>query len=251
MLLNLKNRMKTNLGLKRKVTLYSKVNWIKTLYFNFKMFPFSIAIKVPVFFYGKIKFSVLKGKIIINAPIKTGMIGFGQPYEAFTTSAGKAELYLAGTLSFEGHTQFGKDSRVYIAENAYCQMGEMSSIGSNGKIFCYNKIIFGNYCRIGFESQLMDTNSHQMINTVTGEKYPMTAPIILGNYNYFGNRISIMQNTKTPNYCTIASNSVCNKDYTQLGENILIGGVPSKLLKENISRDWSGEQEQIEKWLKI
>ena len=55
-----------------------------------------------------------------------------------------------------------------------------------------------------------------------------------------------MQKTKTPNYCTIASNSLCNKDYSSFGENILIGGIPAKLLKENISRDWVGEQERLE-----
>ena len=60
-----------------------------------------------------------------------------------------------------------------------------------------------------------------------------------------------MQKTSTPNYCTIASNTLCNKDYTALGENILIGGIPAKLLKENISRDWEGEKAGLNKYLII
>ena len=56
-----------------------------------------------------------------------------------------------------------------------------------------------------------------------------------------------MQGTITPNNCTIASNTLCNKDYTTLGENILIGGIPAKLLKEHVSRDWEGEKERLEK----
>ena len=57
------------------------VNWVKTLYFNFKKLPFNIAAKLPVYFYGSVKFTSLKGKITIDAPIKRAMVGFGQAYE--------------------------------------------------------------------------------------------------------------------------------------------------------------------------
>ena len=30
------------------------------------------------------------------------------------------------------------------------------------------------------------------------------------------------------------------------GKNILIGGIPAKLLKTNISRDWEGERSRLE-----
>jgi acetyltransferase-like isoleucine patch superfamily enzyme len=123
----------------------------------------------------------------------------------------------------------------------------LASLASSGKIICKEKIVLGNYARIGSESQLIDTNFHQMIDTKTGEKFKMTAPIELGEYNFISNRVTIMQKTITPNYCTIASNSLVNKDYSGFGENILIGGIPAKLLKENISRDWKGELEDLEK----
>lgn len=235
----------------RKMKFSLKVNWIKTLYFNFKMFPFSIAKKLPVYFYGKVKFHNLSGEFIIDAPIKSGMIGFGQQYEIFSKSAGNAEIFIAGKVVFEGYCQFGLDYFLYVAKDAFLKMGSMSSLGTNGKIICYNKIIFGNYCRIGFDSQVIDTNAHQMINSITNEKFPITSPIIMGNYNYFSNRVSILQNTITPDYCTTASNSLCNKDYTSLGENILIGGIPARLLKTNICRDWEGEREMLNLWIKI
>jgi len=40
----------------------------------------------------------------------------------------------------------------------------------------------------------------------------MTKPIILGNYNYIANRVSINMSTITPNNCVIASNSLLNKE---------------------------------------
>ena len=238
-------------NIKRKFKIARKVNWVKTLYFNLKMFPFSIAKKLPVFFYGSVKFTSLKGSIIIDAPLKTAMIGFGQPYEMTTRSCGIAELFLEGQLLVNGHIQFGKDYFVYIKKGAQLQMGHMASLASQGKIICTNSISLGSWARIGSESQLMDTNFHQMIDTTTNEKIHTTNSITIGNYNFFSNRVSIMSNTITPDFCTIASNSLTNKNYTSLGRNTLIGGLPAKLIKENISRDWEGERESLEKNLII
>jgi len=234
-----------------KMKFYYSINWVKTLYFNFKKFPFSIALKLPVYFYGSVKLKNISGKVIFKAPIKSGMIGFGQPYELITRSKGTAEFSLEGKMILNGHVQFGKDYLIHVAQNATLEMGNMSSLGHSGKIMCYDKITFGDFARIGYESQLLDSTAHQMINTVSGEIYPLTAPIRLGNYNYISNRVTILSKTITSDYCTIASNTLCNKDYTSLGENILIGGIPAKLIKKNISRDWEGEKEDLMKWLII
>ncbi|HLN94158.1 MAG TPA: hypothetical protein VK183_00885 [Flavobacterium sp.] len=236
-------------GFRSKLQWWWNVNWLKTVYFNFRMFPFSIARQLPVVFYGKVHFANLSGRFRINAPIRRAMIGFGQPYENITRSKGTAELFLAGEIIMSGHVQFGKDYFVYVAETARLEMGHMASLGGNGKIMCYRQIVFGDYARLGFESQVMDSNFHEMIDTESGSVYPMTQPIALGNYNYFGNRISVMPGTTTGDYCTVATMSLLNRDYSGLGRNILIGGIPARLLKENISRNWEGEQINLEKWL--
>ena len=158
---------------------------------------------------------------------------------------------MEGQFLVNGHIQFGKDYFVYIKKGAQLQMGHMASLASQGKIICTNSISLGSWARIGSESQLMDTNFHQMIDTTTNEKIHTTNSITIGNYNFFSNRVSIMSNTITPDFCTIASNSLTNKNYTFLGRNTLIGGLPAKLIKENISRDWEGERESLEKNLII
>lgn len=229
--------------------LFWAINWYKTYRFNLKMFPFAVALKLPVIFYGSVKFGNLNGTVILKGPVKKGMIGFGQPYELVTRSKGTAELFVQGTIIFNGYAQFGKDYFVHVAEGAFLEMGNMASMASNGKIICKEKIVFGDYARMGSEAQLMDTNFHQMYNTETGEQYPMTGRIHLGNYNFVSNRVTVMQGTVTPNFCTIASNTLCTKNYTDLGENILIGGIPAKLLKTNISRDWKAEEALMERYL--
>jgi acetyltransferase-like isoleucine patch superfamily enzyme len=244
----LKNIYKKMRGLYHRMKFYYTVNWTKTLYFNFKKFPFAIAKKLPVFFYGKVHFQSIRGEIIINGPIKTAMIGYGQHFETSVKSKGIAEFSLYGKLIFNGYTHFGKDVILYIGENAHCEFGYMSCLGSDVKVVCTNKVIIGDWSGIGYESQIIDTNSHPMKNSETGEYYPMTGTIHIGTHNAFSNRISIMPNTKTPDFCVIASNTLCNKDYTSWGSNILIGGVPAKLLKNNYTRDWENEKELLVKY---
>lgn len=237
-----KNR---NWTFKEKLKFFYSVNWIKTLYFNFKKFPYSIAKKLPVFFYGSVKFTNIDGEITIASPIHTAMIGFGQKYEKQTRQIGIAEINLVGHIHFKGYAQFGKDYFLFISKNAYCEFGNMASIGSKGKIICYNKIELGDYARIGFESQVIDTNFHEMKDFENNVILPLSKSIYIGDYNFISNRVSILKGSRTGDYCTIASNSLCSKDYTKLGENILIGGVPAKLIRQNISRDWDGEMDKL------
>ncbi|WP_147309549.1 acyltransferase [Marixanthomonas ophiurae] len=207
------------------------------------MFPFSTAIKLPVFFYGKIRFSNLDGEMIIDAPITKGMIGFGQHFEFPSTSKGTAELFLQGKMICKGNVHIGKDVCIKIIKGAVLEMGHMACFGSDVRVVCTNKIKLGNWAGIGYQSQLVDTNSHPMFNTETRENYPLHGEIELGSYNAVSNKVSIMLHTKTPNNCVIASNSLCNKDYSNLGENILLGGIPAKKIKDNFNRDWESEKE--------
>ncbi|MGO4821565.1 MULTISPECIES: acyltransferase [unclassified Flavobacterium] len=234
-----------------KMRFYYTVNWTKTLYFNFKKFPFSTAKKLPVFFYGKVKFSCITGEIRITAPIKSGMIGFGQKYEMTSVAVGTAEINITGKLVFNGQLQFGKDYFIYVGKDGYCELGHMASMASNAKLICMEKVVLGDYARFGAESQIIDTNFHQMIDTKTGERYKVTNAIKIGNYNYVGGRVSIMAGTQTPHYCTIASNSLCNKDYSLIEENSLLAGMPAKLIRTNISRDWEGERKHLDAYLTV
>jgi len=235
--------------IKKNIALLMRINWVKTIYFNFKKFPFKVAKKLPVFFYGKVKFQDISGSINITAPICTGMIQFGLQYEMATVSKNIAEIMIAGVVEFKGYAQFGKDVFLYVGKQAYAQFGNMTGLASNTQFICVEKITLGNYARFGADSQIMDSHFHPMINTLTKTAYPVKGKIEIGNYNYVSSRVTIMPNTKTPDFCTIASNSLCNKDYTGFSQNILIGGIPAKLLKENTTRDWDTEIPLLKKWL--
>lgn len=235
----------------RRIQFLLSINWVKTLGFNLKMLPFSQAKKLPVLFFGKVLFSGLSGEIKIDAPIKFGLVGFGQKYELIKTSKRNAQLTINGKFIVKGHIQFGPDYVIIINKGGVLEMGNFSSLGGSGKIICFKKIKFDDFARVGFESQVMDTNFHKMKDIETDMLLPSIKNVVLGKYNYIGNRVSIMPGTKTPDFCTVTSSSLCNKDYTSWGEKILIGGVPAKLIKNNISRAWEEEMNQLIAFLTI
>ncbi|MEY8847527.1 transferase [Psychroserpens sp. XS_ASV72] len=235
----------------KKTQLFFSVNWIKTVYFNFKMLPFDQAMKLPFYFYGSVKFTSLKGTVKIEAPVKKGMIGFGQRFEKMSRAKGIGEVILKGNLVFKGHAHFGKDVFLCVEENGYCEFGFMGCLGSDVMLLCTNKIIIGDWAGIAYQSQVIDTNSHPMMNSNSGEHYPISGEIKIGNHNSISNRVTIMANTITPDNCVVASNSLCNKDYSQLGENILLGGVPAKLIKKDYNRDWESEKEMLMRYKRV
>jgi len=222
------------------------VNWIKTLYFNFKMLSFKEAFKLPVFIYGPLTFSGLRrGKLIIDAPIKINMIQLGVNLEIIKTNAKTAQLTILGNLTFKGNFQTGLDYKIIILPDANLEIGEHSYFGAYTKVIVSGDVHLGKHTRLGFESQIIDTNFHYMLNTETRqiERLAME-PIYIDDYCWIGNRCTIMKGTKTPKYLSVASNSLLNKDYTQsIPYYSIIGGLPAKLLRKNIVRIFEPELE--------
>ena len=69
----------------------------------------------------------------------------------------------------------------------------------------------------------------------------MSQPIsVQDTYNWFGNRCNIMKGTITPNNTIVASNSLCNKDYSDIPEYSLLAGSPAKLKNKGIKRLFEG-----------
>ena len=233
------------------IKLFFQINWQKTIYINFKTLPFNKAVRLPIVIFGRCRIKKITGKIILENPLAFASVTIGQRYQIFTKEKGVSEFQIFGTLIFKGRFQFGTDCRVFIQKDAECVLGDMASLGGDSTLICTQKVTFGNYCRIGTEAHITDSNFHQLKNTVTGEKYDKTFSIALGNYNFISARVTILGKTKTSDYITVASNSVLNKNYLAEGQNLILGGVPVRVVKKNVSRDWEGEEKSLKNYLKI
>lgn len=220
------------------------LNLPKTFWINFKLLPFKTACRFPLFIFGKVRLQ-LKGNLILDCKVKPGLLKFGYKYEMEKREIGVAEFLLYGTFTLKGEVWFGMDCFLFIDKGANLVMGDFSSLGCRGRLICTSEIVFSDYSRIGYESVISDSNFHYIKDLKTNLIKNYSGSIFLGAYNYIGGRVLIHKNTVTPDYCIVAANSICNKDYKSfVPENSMIGGMPAKLLKGNCVRIFDVEKER-------
>lgn len=237
--------------MRERIKHFFKINWYRTILVNFRAFAWNDALRFPVVVYRGFKISEFTGEIKINVPVKFGIIGFGQPYEIFKKGAGAGEAVINGRMIVNGSVQFGLDSKLYVKKGAVLVLGHINSFASRSELICFQKIIIGNWVQFGNDCLITDSNFHPLKDIEHLRELDMNSDITIGHYNFIGARSTVKGKTVTPNHCISATNSLLNKDYSALGENCIIAGIPAKKIKHNIIRDWDSEKEQLEDYLSI
>ncbi|MGL4331996.1 MAG: hypothetical protein ACRCSR_04260 [Bacteroidales bacterium] len=226
----------------------AKLNVYKTIRLNFKYFPFKTAIKFPILVYGKLELLNMGGSVIIQGDIKSRMIKIGYNSDQFVASNTCGLWDVKGLIVFKGKAIISVGPTINVDEGARLIFGNCISLGAKVKLRTWNSIIIDDYSRIALESQLFDTDFHLIRNIENGKVYNYCAEIYIGKTCWIGNRCTITKGTYLPERTIVASNSLLNKDYAQLlSKPSVIGGIPAKLLKENIVRiyDYKCEREAI------
>lgn len=232
--------------IRRNLIEFIHVNWYKTIYINFRFFPFKIAIIFPVIVYGRLILKTNRNaKIILNVSPKKGLLKIGWQFELFRFDLyGTSQFILNGELHINGEIWAGQAIGIYIASNAILEMGYNTTIGSLSFISCFKKITLGKYFQIGAKTSITDSNNHYSRDNTTGQISRLEKEVFMGNYNFIGANSIILPGTRTLDRIIIGKGSLCNKDYSKtVAENSLIAGVPAKLVKSNIVRifDWNKE----------
>jgi acetyltransferase-like isoleucine patch superfamily enzyme len=221
-----------------------KVNWILTLYFNFRLLSFKQAMKLPIYIYGKWVFRYLGGKIIINSPVQKGMIKIGVNLAGYvSTGKGTITLFKNSKIIFDGICNISQGCSLVVFTDAVLHFGHKVNLGDSVKIICSKKIYIGKRTDITWESQISDYNFHFIRDKETNLIRRLQMPVHIGEYNWIGNRTSVMPGVKLPDYTIVTSNSLINKDYVKTGvkEFSMLAGMPAKIVKTNCSRIYSRE----------
>lgn len=223
-----------------------KFRFFYTLYINFYFFPFRIARKFPIFLFGDWSFGDLKGKLVIEGPVKTGMIYLGVNIAGYVAT-GKSSLRMkAGSkIIFKGKSYISQGCQIYLDKNATLELCREVRLGDSVKIICYKNIFIGERSEVTWECQVTDFNSHFIEDIEKQEIFNIFNPVRIGNFCWIGNRSTVMPGTKLPDRIIVSSNSLLNKDYIKqkIESYSLIGGFPAKLIKTGVKRIYPPEQE--------
>lgn len=213
--------------------------------FCFKYLPIEQARYRPIRFYkdatGKI---IGDGKIILDIDkIRQGeYVHVGHLTHDFDYGCEKTSLTVThGTLIIKGALDIRRGTNLDIRGRAV--FGEGGVFGPRCRIRVHNHVEIGDLFRIAHETQIFDSNFHFSEKVDEPGFYPCSKPIIIGHHAWIGNRCTISPGVVLPDYITVASNSLVNKNFSTLELYSTIGGVPAKLLRTGWTRVWDTKRE--------
>lgn len=198
------------------------------------MLPFKQAIYLPFDFYYNIRFVNIKGRVCINSSrIYRGMIKFGaQGSDMFDRSP--LILDIRGRWDFNGPVSIGVGSTIRIEEKGLLTMEKGVVIGARSLLFCENSILIKRFSITSWNCQIMDTDTHSIIDVGSEEVSPRSSPVIIGENCWIGNNVLINKGVQLPNCTIVGSFSLCNKDYTyDVKPFSILAGVPVKVVSKN------------------
>ena len=205
-----------------------------SIWFNLRHFPLKTALKLPVLLCNP----HLSGQGAYKLPDKVyfGMIRLGFPMVSIFRDKGIV-LENKGTIIFSGETRLGGGSAVSVGEKGKLTFGARFCNQAGGKIICYHEVIFGKVVRLGWQTLVCDTDFHTM-KTVDGSYHTKGyGKIEIGDEVWVGSYCKIFKNTKIPSRCTIASNTLLNKEIYCQPYSLIYSGDGIKTKYTGLYRD--------------
>ena len=98
-----------------------------------------------------------------------------------------------------------------------------------------SKIHIGKDCIFAYDIDIRTGDSHSIIDSQTNERINYAQDINIGNHVWIASHVSILKGVHIADNSVVATRAVVTKPF--IDNNILIGGMPAKKLKENINWD--------------
>lgn len=229
-----------------KLLILRRLNLLATLWLNFRTLPFLRAIKLPIFCFGKIMFHNLSGRIIIDSPIKTGMIKFGYRwYDLWPSSYLPSQIFVRGDIIFMGRcifsggvvlSSFNKQAEIIIGNNV--------AIGGGTMVKSTQSISIGANTSITGNCVVMDSNMHYVKDIESGIIPSLRKGILIGKNCWINHGTTIAKGAVLCDHSITARNTYVGKDMSQFGSHVLFAGQPAKPIKTNVQRIFDLKKEK-------
>ncbi len=215
----------------KKIILFIKMVNFKSLFFNFKYLPFKKAIYLPILISKNCLLTKTKGVIIIDAPIKTGMIKIGYAgVGIFDHNRSRSIWQVSGKVIFRGRAEIGHGSKISVNKGGCVEFGANFSISAESKIISNKHIKFGNDVLISWDCLIMDTDFHKILDKKNNIINP-DKPIIIGDRVWITCQNLILKGSIIGNDSIIGAKSKLSSDISN--KSGLFSGAPIKFISED------------------
>ena len=141
----------------------------------------------------------------------------------------------------------------YIADGCSISIGRHCLINNNVSLLAKEKsgakIQIGDNCAIATECIIRCGDGHTMINEYNGHPLNVPDDIIIKDHVWIGARCILLKKTYIEHNSIVGAMSLVNKRFDI--PNVLIGGVPAKILKSGVNWNLANYQAYIENFNEI
>lgn len=212
-----------------------RINPLKSLYINLRYFKLREAVRFPILIANNVILRDLSGKILFEGNVTKGRVRIGFRDMGIQNERDHKtilDLRRDSTIVFRGNASIGGGARIYT--KGKLEIGNNFYLSLDSTIIAHELVRIGDDVTLGWNSLIMDTDFHEVYDINSGEKFPMTKPIIVGNHCWICNSCQILKGSEIPNETIIASMSLVNKRLTT-PPNSLLAGCPVQLKKVGIT----------------
>lgn len=242
MVINFSSLINSILGRAENWMAKPKFNLFQTFWLNFRLLPFSQAIKFPIYCYGSYSIGTLNGGGRIMSSIRPGMITIGKNRDWFHSSRLRGLITMPRNtqIIFHGSCSIGNGCVIRMSGNGVLELGEETMITSGVKLCCENSIKIGRRTWITFDCQIRDTNFHYVMDSNKMTVGRKNDKIEIGANCWIGNSAVVTKGAVIPDWSLVASGSLANKNYLAQNENVneplFLVGTPAKIKGKGLKR---------------
>ncbi len=212
------------------------IDFIVTLYFNFRYLPIKHAVKLPIKIRANMRTNLKRGDIIFcnDSNVHAGMLKLGYNGTPFIAQNGESSITIRGggrmivgndVVIGEGMNIYIDSGTLFLSNDVYCNR--------NLLIQCENQITVEDGSLIGWGVSIRDTDGH----TLSGNVKKKNSEIVIGKRSWIAADCTVMKGTRISEGSIIGTKSLVLG--LQMEEaNCLAAGIPAKIKKKNITLDY-------------
>jgi len=192
---------------------------IRTLYLSARYGPWCVVSRGT-------RLRIGAGSRITLAPssfLFLGFANFGPPPCAI-------QLGQNAKLSITGTVNIGRGTRIYVNDGGELQLGNRSYINDCSTITCFDRIQIGSQCSISWNTNILDTNIHELV--VQGTARPRSQRICIGDHVWIGTGAIVLPGVSIGNDAVVAAGSVIKSD---VPPGTVVAGNPARVVHQGVS----------------
>jgi len=148
----------------------------------------------------------------------------------FTPTPCSVHLGQDAHLSIEGTVQIHRGTRVFVNDGGHLEIGARSYINDCSTLTCFDRIRIGAGCSISWNTNVLDTNVHELV--VHGTARPRSQGITIGDHVWIGTGAIVLAGVTIGDGAVVAAGSVVT---SAIPSGAVVAGNPARVVREGVS----------------